>query len=73
MIVEKDRKKESKFYPRIRCTEEVYNRIAEIADECDLTLNAVISSLLEYALAHSRVETKQKVIEESTLIIGEEY
>lgn len=72
MIVEKEKKREAKTYSRIRCTEEVYNRIAEIANECDLTLNAVISSLLEYALAHSRIETKQRVIEESTLIIGEE-
>lgn len=72
MIVEKEKKKESKFYPRIRCGEEVYNQLVEIANECDLTIASLTTSLLEYALAHSRIESKQKIVEESVFIIGEE-
>lgn len=72
MIVEKDKKKESKFYPRIRCGEEVYNQVVEIANDCDLTIASVVTSLLEYGLAHSRIESKQKIVEENIFIIGEE-
>ncbi|MGT2833384.1 hypothetical protein [Streptococcus halotolerans] len=64
-------KKPKNTYSRIRCANDIYDQIADIADECDLTLKQVTDALLGYALAHSQVISSEKTIVESKLIVGE--
>ncbi|MBF0775990.1 hypothetical protein BVE84_05645 [Streptococcus azizii] len=67
-------KQQPKTYARIRCTNEVYDQVAEIANECDLTLNQVVSSLLLFALNHAKVvSTEKRIVEHRLVIGGEEY
>lgn len=65
------KKKPKSTYSRIRCANDIYERIADIANECDLTLKEITDALLGYALAHSQVISSEKTVIESRLIIGE--
>lgn len=64
-------KKPKSTYSRIRCANDIYEQIADIANECDLTLKEITDALLGYALAHSQVVSTEKTVIESRLIIGE--
>ena len=68
MIIEKVETKGQ--YSRIRCSNEVYDQVAEIANECELTLKQVVDGLLLYALNHAEVVSSEKTIIESKLVIG---
>lgn len=68
MIIEKVETKGQ--YSRIRCSNEVYDQVAKIANECDLTLKQVVDGLLLYALNHAEVVSSEKTIIESKLVIG---
>lgn len=57
-------------YSRIRCSNNIYDEIASIANECDLTLKEVTDALLNYGLANAQIINSEKVITESRLIIG---
>ena len=41
-----------KKYPRIRTELQTYQRLAHVAEECDMELNALTSMCLNYALDH---------------------
>lgn len=58
-------------YSRIRCSNNIYDEIANIANECDLTLKEVTDALLNYGLAHAEIVSSEKVVTESKLIIGD--
>lgn len=59
-------KKEPKTsYHHVRCSKEAYDQITKIANECDLTIANVATSLILYA-------SVEKVVTESRLIIGGE-
>ena len=62
MIIEKTETKGQ--YSRIR------DQVAEIANECDLTLKQVVDGLLLYALNHAEVVSTEKTIVVSKLVIG---
>lgn len=64
-------KKSKTVYSRIRCSNEIYDQIVDIANECDLKFKDVTDALLGYALAHSQVISSEKTVIESRLIIGE--
>ncbi|HFU3984164.1 TPA: hypothetical protein ACGO2X_000421 [Streptococcus suis] len=67
-------KKEAKTtYHHVRCSKEAYDQIVELANECDLTIATVSTSLLLYALNHAEVISTEKVVKESRLIIGGNY
>ena len=68
MIIEKVETKGQ--YSRIQCSNEVYDQVAEIANECDLSLKQVVDDLLLYALNHAEVVSSEKTIIESKLVIG---
>lgn len=64
-------KKEPKTsYHHVICSKEAYDQIAEIANECDLTIANVATSLLLYALNHTEIVSVEKVVTESRLVIG---
>lgn len=60
-------------YHHVRCSKDAYDQIVEIANECDLTIANVATSLLLYALNHSEVISTEKIVKESRLIIGGSY
>lgn len=61
-------KKEPKTsYHHVRCSKEAYD---QIANECDLTIANVATSLLLYALNHTEIVSIEKVVTESRLVIG---
>lgn len=64
-------KKPKSTYSRIRCDNDLYDQIADIANECDLTLKQVTDALIGYALAHSQVISSTKTVIENRLIIGD--
>jgi hypothetical protein len=68
MIIEKVETKGQ--YSLIRYSNEVYDQVAEIANECDLTLKQVVDGLLLYALNHAEVVSSEKTIIENKLVIG---
>jgi hypothetical protein len=45
--------------PRIRVAREHYERIIDLADECDMKLIDVLNQLLDFALEHAEVEEIQ--------------
>ena len=45
--------------PRIRAAREHYERIIDLADECDMKLIDVLNQLLDFALEHAEVEEIQ--------------
>lgn len=64
-------KKEPKTsYHYVRCSKEAYDQIAKIANECDLAIANVATSLLLYALNHTEIVSVKKVVTESRLVIG---
>lgn len=64
-------KTETKYqYSRVRCSNDIYDQVAEIANECDLTIKQVTDALLFYALNDAEVVPTQKTVTENKLIIG---
>lgn len=63
-------KKPTRNYPHVRCGNKVYTEIVDIANDCDLTITQVVTSLLEYALKHVEVKREQKTVEVCRLMIG---
>lgn len=45
--------------PRIRVAREHYERITDLADECDMKLIDVLNQLLDFALEYAEVEEIQ--------------
>ena len=55
-------------YPRVRLSKEIYDRIADIANECDMKMSDVVAQLTEFAFEH--VEIKEEQILVKKLHIG---
>ena len=55
-------------YPRVRLPKEIYDRVADIANECDMKMSDVIAQLTEFAFEH--VEIKEEQILVKKLHIG---
>lgn len=55
-------------YPRVRLSKELYDRIADIANECDMKMSDVVAQLTEFAFEH--VEVKEEQILVKKLHIG---
>lgn len=49
-------------YPRVRLPKEIYDRVADIANECDMKMSDVIAQLTEFALRHVEVEEEQVLV-----------
>jgi hypothetical protein len=56
-------------YPRVRLPKEIYDRIADIANECDMKMSDVIAQLTEFAFKH--IEIKEEQILVKKLYIGD--
>lgn len=56
-------------YPRVRLPKEIYDRVADIANECDMKMSDVIAQLTEFAFEH--VEVKEEQILVKKLYIGD--
>nr|DAR96600.1 MAG TPA: hypothetical protein [Caudoviricetes sp.]DAY14350.1 MAG TPA: hypothetical protein [Caudoviricetes sp.] len=57
-------------YPRVRLPKELYDRVADIANECDMKMSDVIAQLTEFALRHVEVEEEQVLVKK--LYVGGE-
>ena len=55
-------------YPRVRLSKELYDRVADIANECDMKMSDVVAQLMEFAIEH--VEVKEEQILVKKLHIG---
>ena len=55
-------------YPRVRLPKELYDRVADIANECDMKMSDVVAQLTEFAFEH--VEIKEEQILVKKLHIG---
>ena len=55
-------------YPRVRLPKELYDQVAYIANECDMTMSSVIAELTEFAFKHIEVKEEQILIKK--LYIG---
>ena len=55
-------------YPRVRLSKELYDRVADIANECDMKMSDVVAQLTEFAFEH--VEIKEEQILVKKLHIG---
>lgn len=55
-------------YPRVRLPKELYDRVADIANECDMKISDVIAQLTEFAFKH--IEVKEEQILVKKLYIG---
>ena len=55
-------------YPRVRLPKELYDRVADIANECDMKMSDVIAQLTEFAFKH--IEVKEEQILVKKLYIG---
>nr|DAX28270.1 MAG TPA: repressor [Caudoviricetes sp.] len=55
-------------YPRVRLPKEIYDRVADIANECDMKMSDVIAQLTEFAFKH--IEVKEEQILVKKLYIG---
>jgi hypothetical protein len=49
-------------YPRVRLPKELYDRVADIANECDMKMSDVIAQLTEFAFKHVEVEEEQILV-----------
>lgn len=49
-------------YPRVRLPKEIYDRVADIANECDMKMSDVIAQLTEFALRHVEVGEEQVLV-----------
>lgn len=58
-------------YPRVRLSKELYDRVADIANECDMKMSDVVAQLTEFAFEH--VEVKEEQILVKKLHIGGKY
>ena len=56
-------------YPRVRLPKEIYDRVADIANECDMKMSDVIVQLTEFAFKH--IEVKEEQILVKKLYIGD--
>lgn len=56
-------------YPRVRLPKELYDRVADIANECDMKMSDVIAQLTEFAFKH--IEVKEEQILVKKLYIGD--
>lgn len=56
-------------YPRVRLSKELYDRVADIANECDMKMSDVIAQLTEFAFKH--IEIKEEQILVKKLYIGD--
>nr|DAP53100.1 MAG TPA: Alginate and motility regulator [Caudoviricetes sp.] len=56
-------------YPRVRLPKEIYDRVADIANECDMKMSDVIAQLTEFAFKH--IEIKEEQILVKKLYIGD--
>lgn len=63
-------KKTNRNNPHVRCSSEVYKQIVDIANDCDLTITQVVTSLLDYGLKHVEVKRELKTVEVCRLMIG---
>lgn len=58
-------------YPRVRLPKELYDRVADIANECDMKMSDVVAQLTEFAFEHVEVKEEQILIKK--LHIGGKY
>ena len=49
-------------YPRVRLPKELYDRVADIANECDMKMSDVIAQLTEFAFKHVELEEEQILV-----------
>lgn len=56
-------------YPRVRLPKEIYDRVADIANECDMKMSDVIAQLTEFAFKHIEVKEEQVLVKK--LYIGD--
>ena len=56
-------------YPRVRLPKEIYDRVADIANECDMKMSDVIAQLTKFAFKH--IEVKEEQILVKKLYIGD--
>ena len=56
-------------YPRVRLPKEIYDRVADIANECDMKMSDVIAQLTEFAFKHIEVTEEQILVKK--LYIGD--
>ena len=56
-------------YPRVRLPKEIYDRVADIANECDMKMSDVVAQLTEFAFKH--IEVKEEQILVKKLYIGD--
>ncbi len=56
-------------YPRVRLPKDIYDRVADIANECDMKMSDVIAQLTEFAFKH--IEVKEEQILVKKLYIGD--
>ena len=49
-------------YPRVRLPKEIYDRVADIANECDMKMSDVIAQLTEFAFKHIDVKEEQILV-----------
>ena len=49
-------------YPRVRLPKEIYDRVADIANECDMKMSDVIAQLTEFAFKHVELEEEQILV-----------
>lgn len=56
-------------YPRVRLPKEIYDRVTDIANDCDMKMSDVIAQLTEFAFKH--IEIKEEQILVKKLYIGD--
>lgn len=58
-------------YPRVRLSKELYDKVADIANECDMTMSSVIDQLTEFAFKYVEIEEEQVLVKK--LYVGGKY
>lgn len=58
-------------YPRVRLPKELYDKVADIANECDMTMSSVIAQLTEFAFKYVEIEEEQVLVKK--LYVGGKY
>ena len=58
-------------YPRVRLPKELYDRVADIANECDMKMSDVVAQLTEFAFKYVEIEEEQVLVKK--LYIGGKY
>ena len=49
-------------YPRVRLSKELYDRVADIANECDMKMSDVVAQLTEFAFKHIEIKEEQILV-----------